>query len=661
MCGIAGHLRTQPTHSKDIDARTAAAMLQAIWHRGPDSGGQWRSPDALCWLGFRRLAIIDLATGDQPMPNEDRTVWTVFNGEIYNFKGLREQLIAAGHRFRSGADTEVLLHGYEQWGIEGLLQRISGIYAFALYDVKARKLFLARDRVGVKPLYWWADGNELLFGSEIKAMLPHPALRDRKVDPAAVAQFLVCRYVSRPRTMLEGVQSLPEGCYLESGVGDAAPRIKRYWDVSYAKREPEPSFGEALEELDALLMKTVEDQLVSDVPVGAQLSGGVDSSVVVAMMELSRRRRGDKGPIKTYSVGFDVPGFSELHYARMIADRYGTEHEEIRVGFQEFMSQLPQLCWLHDEPVGQPPAVPNYLMCRRAKDDVTVMLCGEGADEIFAGYNKYAFEQAAPLLAWVPDGSRKRLLKNAGALLPFKARRLRAIAEILALPSEAERYASWYGALDAGAQSELLTDEMRGWAGTAFLDTFREVLDQYDGEEPLSGFLYCDLHTRLVDDLLLKADRMSMAASVEARVPFLDHAVIEFAAGLPQRYKLRGARTKILLKKLAERYAPRELIYRRKVGFTVPLTRWMTGPMARFLRDTLLSDRCFGRGYWKPEALRRLVEGHLDRKVDREQGLWAVLALELWHRLYMDDQANESAVDRMLESFEEPVLAAAGS
>jgi asparagine synthase (glutamine-hydrolysing) len=298
-------------------------------------------------------------------------------------------------------------------------------------------------------------------------------------------------------------------------------------------------------------------------------------------------------------------------------------------------------------------------MCRKAKEDVTVMLCGEGSDEIFAGYNKYAFEQAAPWLDWMPDGMRRGMLRGAGALLPFKARRLRAIVDILGLPGEAERFASWYGALDAGDQAQLLGADMQREAGRAFLGTFSEVISQCDGDDRLSRFMYSDLHTRLVDDLLLKCDRMSMAASIEARVPFLDHAVIEFAAALPSRFKLRGSRTKILMKKLAERYAPRELIYRRKVGFTVPITRWMTGAMAPFLRDTLLSDRCLERGYWKPDVLKRMVDAHLERKVDREQGLWAVLALELWHRVYMDDQASESAVDRVQADMEQPLMAAA--
>jgi asparagine synthase (glutamine-hydrolysing) len=518
---------------------------------------------------------------------------------------------------------------------------------------------LARDHLGVKPLYWWSDGSSLVFGSEIKSMLAYDGLKDRKVNLAGVAQFLVSRYVSRPNSMFDGIYKVPEGHWLEVQVGGGEPKVQQYWDVSFKRSLPAPSFDEAVEQTDALLKETVRMQLMSEVPLGAQLSGGVDSSVIVAMMETLRREAGQKDKVKTFSVGFDVPEFSELPYARLIAEKYGTEHHEIHVGYRDFMEEFPLLCWIYDEPVGEPPAIPTYFMCKKAKEEVTVMLCGEGADEQFGGYTKYAFDQYSRIVDWLPSGMRKSLLRGIGSVMPFKYRRLRSVAEILALSDPASRYASWYGALDTSVQSELLQPELQERVGTHFLAaTFRELLSKCDGETDLERFLYCDIHTRLVDDLLVKGDRMSMGASIEARVPYLDHKVVEFAAQLPPKYKVQGMRTKILLKKLAERYAPKELIYRRKVGFTVPLSSWFVGPLRGLVRDVLLSEQCLSRGYWKPEALTRIVNDHLNSKVDREQGIWVLLALELWHRLFVDDNGSEAAVGRVKESLGRSLIAA---
>ncbi|MEX2162798.1 MAG: asparagine synthase (glutamine-hydrolyzing) [Sulfuricaulis sp.] len=649
MCGIVGIFRIRPEHARPLEPATGSRMVKTLWRRGPDGEGQWYSNDKLCWLGHKRLAIIDLSSGDQPMSNEDGTVWTVFNGEIYNYKLLRTELTQSGHVFRTASDTEVLVHGFEEWGCQGLVNRLRGIFAFAIYDTKQGLLFLARDQLGVKPLYWWNDGNTFLFASEIKALLAHPLLSERRVSGAGVAQFLVTRYVSRPHTMFDSVHRLPEGTFMTVARGQSgAPVPKQYWDVRYGENRSEASFEDSVEQLDSLLTETVEMQLMSDVPVGAQLSGGVDSSVVVALMDKVRRRNGEKDPIKTYSVGFDVEGYSELPYAQIVASRYGTNHREIHVGFREFFDELPLLSWIYDEPVGEPSAVPTYFMCMKAKQDVSVMLTGEGADEQFGGYRKYVFEQFSRYLRLLPNKARTTLLKGAGSALPFRARRLRSIVEILALEERGERYASWYGALDTAIQRSLLNKELRDQVADCFLKTvFAEVLGQCDSNDDVEQFLYCDIHTRLVDDLLVKGDRMSMGASVEARVPFLDHHVVEFAARLPRKYKVNGLRTKIILKRLAEQYVPKSVIYRRKVGFTVPLSSWFVGPMRDSVRNVLLSERCLARGYWEPSVLIDLVEGHLQTKVDREQGIWVLLALEIWHRLFVDDDGSEDAVDRV--------------
>ncbi|HEU0306964.1 MAG TPA: asparagine synthase (glutamine-hydrolyzing) [Lysobacter sp.] len=651
MCGIAGYLRLRPECAAPITADVAGGMLGAIRRRGPDGEGQWRSADGLCWLGHRRLAIVDLNTGDQPMCNEDGTVWTVFNGEIYNHLALRAQLEACGHRFKSRSDTEVLVHGYEQWGLQGLAERLQGIFAFAVYDAASHTLSLARDPVGVKPLYWWSDGDALLFASEMKSLLRHPALRNRRINRAGVAQFLVTRYVSRPATLFEGVSRLPEGCCMQFTVQRAlAAQPSRYWDVRF---QSEPiGLQEATGQLDVLLKRTVEMQLMSDVPLGVQLSGGVDSSLVVALMETLRRERGDAEPVKTFSVGFDIAEFSELGYARKVAQRYGTEHREITVGFRDFAEDLPFLAWIYDEPMGEPPGIPTYFMCREAKQHVTVMLCGEGADEVFGGYSKYVFEQFTAAFDWMPPGARDRLLRGVAGCMPFGGRRLRSIAEILAIADPARRYASWYGGFDARHQGQVLSRAMRDEVGDGGLAaTFRAIVDRCDSDDALERFVYCDTHTRLADDILVKSDRMSMGAGVEARVPFLDHKVVEFAARLPHQLKVDGLRSKIALKKLAERYIPHETIYRRKVGFTVPLTRWFAGPWRDLLDQVLLSDRSLDRGYYNADAVRGIVSDHVNRRVDREQGIWLMLALEIWHRLFVDDDGSEAAVARVRADF----------
>ena len=464
MCGIAGHVRLRPENSAPISLEVARQMLAAMRRRGPDAEGQWCSGDGLCWFGHRRLAIIDRYTGDQPMCNEDGTIWTVFNGEIYNYLALRNELQARGHRFKSRSDTEVLVHGYEEWGVRGLAERLQGIFAFALYDVLKRTLSLARDPMGVKPLYWWSDGNALLFASEMKSLLRHPALRSRKVNRAGIAQVLVTRYVSRPATLFEGVSRLPEGCCMELTVHDEFPAVPvRYWDVRY--RPEQVSLEEATEQLDALLKRTVEMQLMSDVPLGVQLSGGVDSSLVVALMDSLRREKGDPARVKTFSVGFDVAEFSELGYARKVAERYGTEHHEITVGFKDFAEELPFLAWIYDEPMGEPPGIPTYFMCREAKKHVSVMLCGEGADEQFGGYSKYMFDQFSAALDWMHSGVRNVLLRGLASGLPFKGRRLRSMAEILAIADAPRRFASWYGGFDTELQASVLSDAMRNEIG----------------------------------------------------------------------------------------------------------------------------------------------------------------------------------------------------
>jgi asparagine synthase (glutamine-hydrolysing) len=360
-----------------------------------------------------------------------------------------------------------------------------------------------------------------------------------------------------------------------------------------------------------------------------------------------RRRAGSKEKVRTFSIGFDEGAFSELPYAREVAKRYETEHHEVTVGYGDFVGEFARLCWIYDEPVSEPAAIPTYLLCRFAKQHVTVMLTGEGGDELFGGYPKCAVDQYSRYLDWMPSGIRRSILRGAAAVLPFDNRRARIALENLAIADAAERLASWFSAFDPLALARIVGPG--ALAGRNAAERLREDLKRCDSDEPLDRMLYADLHTWLVDDLLIKGDRMSMASSVEARVPFLDHPLVEYAASLPAAFKARGTGTKILLKKLAERYIPRETIYRRKVGFTVPLTPWFLGPLRNFVRETLLGERALSRGYFRPDVIRRLVDDHLNANVDRGRALWTLLALEVWHRLYVDDNGTQAAANRLAE------------
>src|SRR5258706_1126403 len=576
MCGIVGAVKLRGTQAWRLSPDVRTRMIDALRYRGPDGRGERISPDGAVWLGHTRLAIIDRDGGHQPMANEDESVRIVFNGEIYNHLELHRELAAAGHRFTSRCDTEVLVHGYEQWGLTELLRRLRGMFAFAIYDARQGIVSLARDRVGIKPLYYSiADDGTFLFASEIKALLAYPGL-PREVDRDALLQYMTFRYVPSPLTMFRGIRKLPAGFFGQYDVGrgpgtpDRGIALTRYWDVSFKRAEPPPTFAEALENVDGLLEQSVSSHLMSEVPLGAQLSGGVDSSLIVAHMERLRQRAGSSERVRTFAIGFAAAGFSELPYARQVAQQYQTEHHEIIVGFDDFLCDFARLCSVYDEPVTEPAAIPTYLLCRFARQHVTVMLTGEGGDELFGGYPKCAIDQYARYLNWLPAGLRKSLLRGSASLLPFGGRRARIALENLAIADEAERLASWFSGFDSLALAQIA--RAGAFDGHGAADRLRGELQGCDSHHPLDRMLYADLHTWLVDDLLIKGDRMSMASGVEARVPFLDHPLVEYAASLPPPYKASGTRTKILLKKLAERYIPSATIYRRTVGFTVPLT-----------------------------------------------------------------------------------------
>jgi asparagine synthase (glutamine-hydrolysing) len=577
-------------------------------------------------LAFRRLSIVDLAGGHQPLANEDSSSWIVYNGEIYNHEDLRRDLEARGHRYRTRSDTETIVHAYEEWGAE-CVKRLRGMFAFVLWDRKRRQVFVARDRLGIKPLYWARAGRAFVFASEIKALFAFPGV-PRSVALPGVVEHLTLRYAASPATLFAGIEKLSPAHHMLVDEGGAIARP--YWDVDW---DPKLALGaeEALEELEQRLTESVRLRLMSDVPLGALLSGGVDSSLVVAIAARLVPR-----PVQTFSVGFDAPGsYSELPFARAVAERFGTEHREIVVGAADVARELPHLVWHQDEPVSEPAAIPTFMVSRLARETVTVVLTGEGGDELFAGYPKYAFDSFARRIAALPGPLRTLLLDHGADRLPFRFRKLQVVARSARLRSEPERLAAWFAGFAGAERARLLSPALRAHDHVAAA-SFARALRETRARRPLDRMLDVDRRLWLPDDLLMKMDKMSMAASVEARVPLLDHPLVEWAARLPARFKVRGTEGKVLLKRLARRLVPRAVVDRPKVGFTVPLAPWFRGPLREQLVDTLLSPAALNRGYYDEATLRHYVADHLEGRRDRSRELWTLLTLELWHRAYID-------------------------
>jgi len=622
MCGFAAWF--DPAGGRP-DPRWLADAAAAIAHRGPDDDGS-RIEDGV-GLAFRRLSIVDLATGHQPLANEDGTVWIAYNGEIYNHAELRRDLEACGHRYRTTSDTETIVHAYEEWG-EACVERLRGMFAFAIWDRARRRLFAARDRLGVKPLYLARAGSAWVCASEIKALFAFPGV-ERRVHLPGVVEHLTLRYAAAPATLFQGIEKLPPGHHLT--VDRAGHAIRRYWRVE--AWEPKLPLGdaEALGELSERLTESVRIELMSEVPLGALLSGGVDSSLVVAAMSRLLDR-----PVQTFAVGFDAPGpYSELPFARRVAEHCGTEHRELVVGAADMLRELPRLVWHQDEPVSEPAAIPTYLVSQLARETVTVVLTGEGGDELFAGYPKYAVEPTARRIAHLPAWMRDPLLDHGVDRLPFGFRKLQVVARSARFRAEPERLAAWFAGFAGEERRRLLGPALAGHDAAA-AGAFATALAGTTARRPLDRMLDVDLTLWLADDLLMKMDKMSMAASLEARVPLLDHTLVEWAARLPDRLKVRGLGGKVLLKRLARQWLPREIVDRPKVGFTVPLSPWFRGPLRELVADTLLSPTCLARGYYRPEALRQVVEDHLEGRRDRARELWTMLTLELWHRRFID-------------------------
>ncbi|HWZ43313.1 MAG TPA: asparagine synthase (glutamine-hydrolyzing) [Candidatus Saccharimonadales bacterium] len=623
MCGIAGIIGTQQDDS--VDAADIRRMCMALVHRGPDDEGVY--VQGHIGLGMRRLSIIDLSTGHQPIHNEDRSVWVVFNGEIYNFKELRRHLEARGHRFYTNTDSEVLVHLYEDYGSD-CVQKLRGMFAFALWDHRRQSLLLARDRFGKKPLHYALKGGRLLFGSEIKALLAaDPELAE--VDPQGVLNFFYFGYIPDPLTAFAQVRKLPPGHLLELSGGKLHER--RYWDLpAYGAYEPE-SEERCLEELERWLSEAVKKRLMSDVPLGVLLSGGVDSSLVVALMARKSLHK-----IKTFSIGFSNQDFNEAHHARLVAKTFRTEHHELFIE-PDIDNTLVELSRFLEEPFGDSSIIPTYHVCRMAREHVTVALGGDGGDELFGGYDRYRSYLRRRQAFSPPAGAGRWYRKYLHPQLPAGMPGRRFLFN-LTLPSS-DRYIDEVAVLPCERESSIFAPEFSDWASTqeSPYERFKEILAGGPASDPLSEVIYLDSKTYLPGDILTKVDRMSMATSLEVRAPFLDHDLAEWAARLSPRWKTKSGESKYILKKLAEQLGvPREVLYRPKKGFSMPLVHWFRKKPQPALLDILLEPRTLQRGYFSERGVRRRLLEHQRGTRDRAWELWHLLVFELWHRNFLE-------------------------
>jgi asparagine synthase (glutamine-hydrolysing) len=623
MCGIAGRFNFDPLRA--IDPGVLADMTDSLRHRGPDAAGFYR--DGGIGLGHRRLSIIDLHTGDQPVANEDGTIQVVFNGEIYNFAEVRAELAAAGHRFRTGSDTEVIVHGYEQWG-DRCVERFRGMFAFALWDGVRRRLLLARDRLGVKPLYYAElPGAGIVFGSEIKAVLEDPDV-PRDWRPDALDSYLTLLYVPAPHTIYRAVRKLPPAHVLVAENGGV--RLERYWQLDFPGGGDPAREDEYLEELDALLAEAVRLRLVSDVPLGAFLSGGIDSSTVVAYMRETSATR----PV-TISVGFDHGAYDESAHAETVARHLDCEFHALTAN-QQVEELLPKLAWHFDEPFADSSAVPTYYVSKAARELVTVALSGDGGDELWAGYQNHRvhhWEQRARQAL----GAGSRLAGWCARALPLSMKGVRSLRRLALDPDQAYALKHAYGMFEPDAKSRLYTGDFRNAAGSAdALEHFRALYAECRSSDPLDRSMYVDSQTYMIDDVLTKVDRMSMAVSLEAREPLLDHKLLEFAARVPSPLKYRHGRGKYLLRRVLERRVPASILERRKQGFAAPIGEWLRGPLAAMAESLLLDARFRDRGLFNQREVSRMWDEHRSGRGDHRHRLWQLIMLELWFRQSVD-------------------------
>ncbi|MEA2063263.1 MAG: asparagine synthase (glutamine-hydrolyzing) [Gemmatimonadota bacterium] len=641
MCGIAGVIDSR---GRPVDEELLRSMTSRLVHRGPDDEGFYRNigargngaentSQASAGLAFRRLSIIDLAGGHQPLANENKNIWLVFNGEIYNFRELRGELEGLGHHFRTRTDSETIVHAYESFGIAGTLERLRGMFAFALWDQEKQCLFLARDRTGQKPLVYYEGDGRLVFASELAALLEDRRI-ERQVDWSACYHYLTFMCVPSPLTAFKGVKKLPPAHYLEYRQGRV--KLERYWQLEY-RPKLRISRQEACESLREHILEAVRLRMISDVPLGAFLSGGIDSSAVVAAMS-----RVGSGKVKTFSIGFDDKKFNELPWARLVAERYGTEHQEFMVRPQA-LEVLPVLVERYGEPYADSSAIPTYYLSRMTREHVTVALNGDGGDESFTGYRRHFANRLADRFQLFPGFLRSAAISGLRALgsrgtgdRDSLAVRMHRFAEAASLPDH-QRYLRWMGFFNEEAKRDLLDEKVLEEVGQE--DSHRFIADLIERGQGLDGAdrgLLVDSSLYLPNDLLVKVDIATMAVSLESRSPFLDHKLMEFAARLPAGYKLKGTTLKAILKKAVAGWLPPEVLKKPKWGFAVPIGSWFRGEMREFLCDHLLGDSARARGVFRPGEVERLINMHNQGQRDLGHHLWILLMFELWQRRFFN-------------------------
>jgi asparagine synthase (glutamine-hydrolysing) len=642
MCGIAGMVEFgSDAHA---DSSVLRRMCNIMAHRGPDDDGIFS--EGRVALGMRRLSIVDLATGHQPISNEDGSMWIVFNGEIYNHQSLRELLIARGHRYRTHSDTETIIHLYEEYGRD-CVQHLRGMFAFAIWDAKRKTLFVARDRLGIKPLYFRHTPQNFIFGSEIKVLMAYPWVRP-EFNVAALPEYLAFGYLSGHETFYNGVQKLMPGHWLElNEQGDL--RLEQYWDLPLPAAEATHSESYYVETYRDLLEGAVQSHLMSDVPLGVFLSGGLDSSAVAALMT---KLRGE--PVETFSVGYSESTYSELPYARIVAKHLNSVHHEVFLSRQDFFGALPHLIWHEDEPITWPSSVSLFFVAQLASERVKVVLTGEGSDETLAGYSRYAFTLKNAAFdriyrSLTPQALRRGIRDSIASSTLINATARRKLSHtFLALDGDSWQsfyFDNFFSAFNQNDQDDLLTDGLKHQL--AANSPYRNVLQQWEQSsgELLQRLLYTDIKTYLVE-LLMKQDNMSMAASIESRVPFLDHVLVEWAMQVPANIQISGTAGKRILKKSMEDLLPHSIIYRPKLGFPTPWSGWLAGTQLDDIERLLLEARSVNRGFFKRATIEKIFREHRARHRDHYDRIWRLLNLELWHRVCLEGEPHEWAGSR---------------
>lgn len=624
MCGIAGFI-SQTSENNEARAELLDRMCRVITHRGPDEQGTAIVGRAA--LGMRRLSIIDLATGQQPIYNSDRTKLIVFNGEIYNYRELKADLESRGYKFRTNSDTETIIHAFDAFG-SGCVQKLRGMFAFAIWDSKEQSLFMARDRVGKKPLFYSASNGEFVFGSEMKVLLEHGGVT-REIDAGALDSYLTFGYVPEELCIFKGVSKLEPGHFLI--YKDGSVRTEKYWDFDYSSDTLADSEDTIAGDLLTHLREAVEVRLISEVPLGAFLSGGVDSSAVVGLMSQILDQ-----PVKTFSIGFNEDSFDELKYARMAAGHFKTDHHEF-ILTPDFVDIVDDLVWHFDEPFADSSALPTYMVSKLAREHVTVVLSGDGGDELFAGYTRYVTDRQRSGLERLPRAVRQKLIRPLSEALPHGARGKNYLFNISL--DAAGRYIDSISHFNGPKKRKLYSAEKKTKMNGSFARgerLFREITSRLDSDDAVENLLYLDSKTYLPSDILTKVDRMTMASSLEARSPLLDHKLIEYVTRIPSRMKLKGTETKYIFKRALRDLVPNEILHREKQGFGVPINEWINQQLKERIVSDLSDRRSLERGYFDPKYVSLLLDEHARGRRDNSYPLWTLWMLELWHRRYID-------------------------